>query len=308
MMYNKLFLGLLICMQLASCQTKRETGFVLEKKKLYYNSKEIALGMPVEKFTDAMGMYDRIVIDSSGGFTNRTWYWIKLRGEAYENEENKIVYVNPYIDDKNEKEYNSIKELVNILGKYDSIQEKKSPLRIDKFFIWDELGVTLAADRGNDKLIGNIHLQTLYPTKFENLDLGLIKSLEEERGLPITKEVKERRENDKKNIRQSPKKEYTGNFTYNGRTINLKNIGYTGWEKAIKELRINNSDYDPPGDSPQWSRWIRQSSDMYITFERFSNMDEYNWGEPDKEDVGNLDCIRSIVIWNNTDYPKDETD
>jgi hypothetical protein len=297
---------LLTCMQLASCQTKRETGFVLEKKKLYYNNKEIALGMPVEKFTDAMGMYDRIVIDSSGGFTNRTWYWIKLRGEAYENEENKIVYVNPYIEDKNEKEYNSIKELVNVLGKYDSIEEKKSPLRIEKLFIWDELGVTLAADRGNDKLIGNIHLQTLYPTKFENLDLGLIKSLEEERGLPITKEVKERRENDKKNIRQSPKKEYTGNFTYNGRTINLKNIGSTGWEKAIKGLSINNSDYDPPGDSPQWSRWIRQSSDMYITFERFSNMDDYNWGEPDKEDVGNLDCIRSIVIWNNTDYPKDE--
>ena len=48
---------LLACMQLASCQTKSETGFVLEKKKLYYNSKEIALGMTDEKFTDAMVPY-----------------------------------------------------------------------------------------------------------------------------------------------------------------------------------------------------------------------------------------------------------
>lgn len=297
---------LLACIQLASCQTKRETGFVLEKKKLYYNNKEIALGMPVEQFTEAMGMYDRINIDSSGGFTSRRWHWKKEKYRAYFDSDEKKYII--FLNNENLIRFETMEEMISKYGKYDSIEEKKSPLRIDKFFIWDELGVTLAADRGNNKLIGNIHLQTLYPTKFENLDLGLVKSLEEERGLPITKEVKERRENDKKNILQSPKKEYTGNFTYNGRTINLKNIGYTGWEKAIKGLSINNSDYDPPGDSPQWSRWIRQSSDMYITFERFSNMDEYNWGEPDKEDVGNLDCIRSIVIWNNTDYPKDETD
>ena len=49
----------------------------MEKKKLYYDGKEIALGMPIEKFTEAMGMYNRIDIDSSGGFTNRTWYWKK---------------------------------------------------------------------------------------------------------------------------------------------------------------------------------------------------------------------------------------
>ena len=61
---------LLVFVQLVSCQTKKETGFVLEKKKLYYNSKEIALGMPVEKFTEAIGMYDRIDIDLSGGYTN----------------------------------------------------------------------------------------------------------------------------------------------------------------------------------------------------------------------------------------------
>ncbi|MFD2908244.1 hypothetical protein ACFSX9_05800 [Flavobacterium ardleyense] len=56
----KIITVLLACMQLASCPTNKEKGFVLEKNKLYYNSKEIALGMPIEKFTDAMGMYDRI--------------------------------------------------------------------------------------------------------------------------------------------------------------------------------------------------------------------------------------------------------
>lgn len=72
------------------------SGFVVDGDKLYYNSREIALGMPIEKFVDAFGKYDRISVDSSGGFTNKTWYWAKIRGEAYENEENKIVYINPY--------------------------------------------------------------------------------------------------------------------------------------------------------------------------------------------------------------------
>ena len=295
---------LLTFVQLVSCQSKQEkkmeSGFVIQDSKLYYNSKEIALGMPIEKFTDAMGMYDRIDIDSSGGFTNRTWHWIKLRGEAYENEENKIVYVNPYIDDEKEKEYNSIDELVKILGKYDSIEESKTPLRIQKLFIWDKLGITLAADTGNDKVIGNIHLQTLYPSKFEELDLGLVKNFEEQNGFPLTKEVKEKRENDKENIRKSPEKEYTGNFTYNGHTINIKDIGYTGWQKAVKALKIEGSDFDPPGDSPAWSRLIRQSSEMYITLERFSNENESGELRPDK--VGKFDCIESIVIWNHTTY------
>ena len=289
--------------QLVSCQTKKETGFVLEKKKLYYNSKEISLGMPIEKFTEAMGMYDRIDIDSSGGFTNRRWHWTEKKYRAYFNDDKKKYVI--FLNNEDKSNFDTMEELISKYGKYDSIEEQKTPWRVDKLFIWDELGITLAADRGNDKLIGNIHLQTLYPTKFEELDLGLVKTYEEERGLPVSKEVKERRENDKENIRKSPKKEYTGNFTYNGKTINLKEIGYTSWEKAIERLGIDNSDYDPPGDSPQWSRWIRQSSDLYVTFERFSNMDEYDWSEPKREDVGDLDCFRSIVIWNSTDYDKD---
>ena len=175
--------------QLVSCQTKKETGFVLEKKKLYYNSKEIALGMPIEKFTEAMGMYDRIDIDSSGGFTNRTWYWRKKKYEAYR-DEGKIVF---RVKECEYEEYNSMEEVISKYGKYDSIEEEKRPWRVDKLFIWDELGITLAADRGNDKLIGNIHLQTLYVTKFKELDLGLVKTYEEERGLPVSNEVKSRR-------------------------------------------------------------------------------------------------------------------
>ena len=107
----------------------------------------------------------------------------------------------------------------------------------------------------------------------------------------------------KKILENLQKKEYTGNFTYNGKTINFKEIGYTGWEKGIERLGIDNSDYDPPGDSPQWSRWIRQSSDLYITFERYSNADEY--GELSPKNLGEIDCIESISIWNSTDYDKD---
>ncbi|MFD2908246.1 hypothetical protein ACFSX9_05810, partial [Flavobacterium ardleyense] len=247
----KIITVLLACIQLASCQTKKETGFVLEKNKLYYNSKEIALGMPVEKFTEAMGMYDRIDIDSSGGFTNRTWYWRKLRGEAYENEENKVVYVNPYIEDKNEKEYNSIEDLVSVIGKYDSLKEDKTPLRVSKFFIWDKLGVSLDAYPENN-IVGNIFIQTLHITKYRELDLGLVKTRDEQYGQPPTKEILNRRENDIAIYERRPKKEYKGNFTYNGKTINLKQIGNTDWQKGIKGLGIDNSDYDPPGDSPQW--------------------------------------------------------
>jgi hypothetical protein len=293
---SNFFIGVFVFAQLVSCQSKKETGFVLENRKLYYNSKEIALGMPIEKFTDAMGMYDRISIDSSGGFTNRSWYWKKEKYEAYI-DDGKIVF---RVKESNYIEYNSMEEVISKYGKYDSIEESKSPLRIDKLFIWDQLGITLAADRGNDKLIGNIHLQVLYPTKFEKLDLGLVKTYEEERGLPVTKEVKENRENDKKNISQCPKKEYSGNFTYNGKTINFKEIGYTGWKKAIDKLGISGSDYDPPGDSPQWSRSIKDIKDMYVTLERYSNENKYDELSP--ENLGKIDCIESIAIWNFDDY------
>uniref|UniRef100_UPI00404894F8 DUF7738 domain-containing protein n=1 Tax=Flavobacterium sp. TaxID=239 RepID=UPI00404894F8 len=307
----------LIFAQLVSCQTEKETGFVLEKKKLYYNSKEIALGMPIEKFTDAMGMYDRIDIDSSGGRVITDYYWKTKFISVNKHSKNDYFFIikmkkdkktGRLIEDNNEsyEKVYSMEEIISKYGKYDSIEEQKTPWRVDKLFIWDELGITLAADRGNDKLIGNIHLQTLYVTKFRELDLGLVKTYEEERGLPVSKEVRDRRENDISIFKRRPKKEYTGNFTYNGKTINLKEIGYTGWEKGIKGLGIDNSDYNPPGDSPQWSRWIRQSSEMYITFERFTNLDEYDWSEPNREDVGDLDCFRSIVIWNGIDYMKED--
>ena len=130
--------------------------------------------------------------------------------------------------------------------------------------------------------------------------MGLVKNLEEERGLPLTAETKEKRKNDKWFFNRRPKKEYAGNFTFNGKTINLKKVGYTGWEKGIEGLGIAGSDYDPPGDSPQWSRWIRVHSDMYLTLSRFNNENEYRALSRDK--VGEFDCVKDIVIWwNRTD-------
>jgi hypothetical protein len=298
-------------MQLASCQSKKETGFVLENRKLYYNSKEIALGMPIEKFTDAIGMYDRISIDSSGGQSIKNYYWKEKLIRVNKHSNNNFYYISKLkrnsksgklIDDYSIslQEESSFDNILMKYGKYDSIKEQKTPLRIDKLFIWDELGITLAADRGNDKLIGNIHLQTLFVTKFKKLDLGLVKTYEEENGLPVSKYVKDTRENDKVIFNRRPKKEYSGNFTYNGKTINFKEIGYTGWNKAISKLGIAGSDYDPPGDSPQWSRSIKDIKDMYVTLERYSNENKYDELSP--ENLGKIDCIESIAIWNFDDY------
>ena len=301
---------LLAFFQLSSCQTKKQSGFVIQDSKLYYNSKEIALGMPIEKFTDAMGMYDRIDIDSSDVSVVKNYFWKTKLINVNKHSDNDYFTIIKMIRDKitgeisedteSYKKVKTLEEIISKYGKYDSIKEEKTPLRIQKLFIWDKLGITLAADTGNDKVIGNIHLQTLYPSKFEELDLGLVKNFEEQNGFPLTKEVKEKRENDKENIRKSPKEEYTGNFTYNGHTINIKDIGYTGWQKAVKALKIEGSDFDPPGDSPAWSRLIRQSGEMYITLERFSNENESGELRPDK--VGKFDCIESIVIWNHTTY------
>lgn len=75
MKISKILFLLTVSMQLASCQTKKESGFVIHDGKLYYNAKEIALGMPIEKFTDAMGMYDRIDIDSSNVSVVKKKFW-----------------------------------------------------------------------------------------------------------------------------------------------------------------------------------------------------------------------------------------
>ncbi len=119
----------------------------------------------------------------------------------------------------------------------------------------------------------------------------------------MNKEQLERRKKDIEYINSVPKKEYIGNFTYNGKTINIKEIGYMGWEKVIKELSLEGSDFDPPGDSPAWSRWIKETNEFYITLERFSNTLEYEELSPDK--VGNFDFIQSIGIWNYENYGTD---
>jgi hypothetical protein len=207
------------------------------------------------------------------------------------------------IEDNNVS-YDKVKTLEEIIakyGKYDSIKEKKSPLRISKFFIWDELGVSLDA-YAETNIVGNIYIQTLLKTKCEKLDLGLVKTYEEERGLPAPKKVREQRENDISRYIRKPKQEYKGKFTYNGKTINFKELRYTDWEKGIGKLGIDNSDYDPPGDSPQYSRRIHLSSDLIITLERHTNLDDYGIEEPNVEEVGEIDFFESIVIWWFKDY------
>ncbi|CAD0008325.1 DUF7738 domain-containing protein [Flavobacterium chungangense] len=295
---------LIIFSQLSGCQIKKQSGFVIQDGKLYYDSKEIALGMSIEKFTDAMGMYDRIDIDSSDVSVVKNYFWKTKLINVNKHSDNDYFTIIKMIRDKvtgeitedteSYKKVKTLEEIINIYGQYDSVEEEKMNLRIDKLFIWDKLGISLSA-YPETNIVGNIHIQTLHVTKYWELDLGLVKNFEEQNGFPLTKEVKEKRKQDKEHFEEAPKEEYKGKFTYNGNTINLKEIGYKGWDKGVKGLGIEGPDFDPPGDSSTSSRWIKDDYDMYVTLERFSNEEEFEGLSPDK--VGKFDCIKSIVIW-----------
>ena len=98
-------------------------------------------------------------------------------------------------------------------------------------------------------------------------------------------------ENDIKIFNKSPKQEYKGNFTYNGNTVNLKEVGYENWETIVSKLKISGESYNPPGDSPNWSRVIRESDNLNLTMERFTNL--LNEVKPKDK----IDGIKGISIW-----------
>ena len=257
---------------LVSCQDKKknectQSGFCVQDTLLYYNQKQIYLGMPSDKFVDALGKYDREVIDSSGGFTSRTWKWEKLDCEAYENENNKIVFLNTKVGSE---KFNTMQEVIKKYGKFDSYTEEKSPLRINKFYIWDKIGIDIAVNVKTEE-VENIFIQTLLVKKIMKIDMES--------------------ENDIKIFNKSPKQEYKGNFTYNGNTVNLKEVGYENWETIVSKLKISGESYNPPGDSPNWSRVIRESDNLNLTMERFTNL--LNEVKPKDK----IDGIKGISIW-----------
>ena len=56
----------------------------------------------------------------------------------------------------------------------------------------------------------------------------------------MNKEQLERRKKDIEYINSVPKKEYIGNFTYNGKTINIKELEETIDQQTAKQNRLKN--------------------------------------------------------------------
>ena len=271
---------------LVSCQDKKknectQSGFCVQDTLLYYNQKQIYLGMPSDKFVEALGKYDREVIDSSGGEIIRDYFWKKKMISVNKHSDNnyfriakmkKDAETSEITEDYNEKtvQVKTLEEIIKKYGKFDSYTEEKSPLRINKFYIWDKIGIDIAVNVKTEE-IENIFIQTLLVKKIMKIDMES--------------------ENDIKIFNKSPKQEYKGNFTYNGNTVNLKEVGYENWETIVSKLKISGESYNPPGDSPNWSRVIRESDNLNLTMERFTNL--LNEVKPKDK----IDGIKGISIW-----------
>ncbi|QYS87579.1 hypothetical protein JJC03_07130 [Flavobacterium oreochromis] len=90
-----LFMAFLMMSLLSSCQNMNEKsnncpeqGFCIQDTLLYYNAKRINVGEPIANFVKIAGKPDRIVTDSLGGNTNKTWKWSK--GFSAYNDEKKL--------------------------------------------------------------------------------------------------------------------------------------------------------------------------------------------------------------------------
>ncbi|OWP74003.1 DUF7738 domain-containing protein, partial [Flavobacterium oreochromis] len=169
---------------------------------------------------------------------------------------------------------NSIEEVIKKYGKYDEYKEDKVDLTISKFYVWDNLGISVWI-KSLDK-IGQINIYPILSSKTYFYDMT--------------------KEDDNAVFKRHPLKEYKGNFTYNHRTVNLSKVGYTGWEKFTDGLKINGVDFDPPGDSKTMSRWIKKTDDLYVSINRYTNEEEYQEGLR-VQDNGKIDGIKSIEIW-----------
>ncbi|SIS53649.1 hypothetical protein SAMN05421786_10193 [Chryseobacterium ureilyticum] len=311
--YKLIFL-LFIMTQLVSCQDKNiqgmEDGFYIKDKKLYYNQKNIALGIPVDQFVDAFGKYDRKVEYSTGGGEHSDWFWTKkmFKASTSTNESGQeiIILAKMRIDEETGKpvedyngeykEFSNINDVIKMYGKYDSISIDKSSARTSTFYVWDKLGINAAEANG---VISTVNLYPLHVLKTMDLDLATGKTFYDGAGnAQLTQEMLEDRKNDKAIFDRMPKQEFKGKFSYNGNTIDFSKIGNTDWNNVVSGLKISGSDFDPAGDSEKWSREIRESYDLYITINRYSNAEES--GKLSVKKIGKYDTVGDISIWQHT--------
>ena len=266
---------------LASCQNKSQSieisnsqGFYIQDSLTYYNGKRFDIAGSVKDLINIVGKPDRTVIDSSGGNTNKSWKWNKTGDEAYivKNKKVKVFNINS-IDSG--KEYNSIEEAVNKLGKFDEYKENKQPLDIRKYYIWDKLGIEVYVTPKEE--INCIYLHTLHYSKTKLIS-------------------KEELENTDLVYNNAPKQEYKGMFTYNGHSVDFSKMGYDNWFKTVKDLNMEGESYDPPGDSKEWSRIISErnlSVEMLRDSNELGSTDGFHVSE-----IGVVNAVKYIQISN----------
>jgi len=298
------FLIMLTTFHLASCQendTKKcpESGFCINDASLYYNQKPIAIGDKVEDFANALGKQDRIVKDSVGGQVITDYYWDAKKLKANSHPANDFVMLIPmvksdsgegYVEDFSGEgyvKYKNIGEIEKKYGKFDRVDKKEMPLDVTEFYVWDKLGVNMAVHNGIVEQVNIYPIPLFWAT---DLDLTDKTASVEGPELPYREpndEVISKRQDDKKLFNRYPKGIYEGNFSFDGNIINIKEIGNKGWEKAIAKLKIQGEEYDPPGDSEGWSRFLKPSYDLYAEIKRYN-------GRRQNQD---LDLIKSIEIY-----------
>lgn len=302
-MKNIFFLFLLV-FQLSSCQDKitsdkkdnncPENGFCVENRQLRYNQELISIGMPVEKFIAIFGKQDRTAIDSIGGKPDgKGWSW-KDGGEAYINDEGRIVYFNINRNAENEF-FKTIDDAVKRFGKFEKEEITKNPLRIHTFYIWDKLGINVSVKSGK---VSQINIYPLHITKTMKLEIGAERLIKSTDGkiIIIEKVEDNKRKNDRAIFEIQPTQEYKGKFSYDGNTIDFSKIGYQGWNDMVLGLKISGDDYSAGGDSKDWFRELRESPELRVTFNRYSNENAYD--ELSVKKLGKIDGVESIQIWN----------
>ena len=303
-MKNLIFYFLLV-FQISSCQEKKadkinddtkcqEKGFCVENRQLHYNQQLISIGMPVEKFIKFLGKHDRVAVDSiGGGADGKGWSW-KDGGEAYIDEKGKIVYFN-YNSNSEKELFNTIQDAVKKHGKFDKEEITKNPLRIHTFYVWDKLGLNASVRKGK---ISQINIYPIHVSKMMTFESDKERLLKSHDGSTIIKEkVDERKRRDDKIIfERHPKYEFKGKFTYDGNSVDFSKIGSSDWNKMVSGLKISGDDYSKGGDSKDWFRELRESPELRVTFNRYSNENAYD--ELSVKKLGKIDGVGSIEIWN----------
>lgn len=307
---NNLILLIIIMTQTISCQektSKNTNSFQIDKKEIFYNDKKIHLGMPIEEFAKIVNSEYRIAKYSLPGNKTTFYYWKTKKIHVTESinyfdvkgleidEKTGEFFPNWKDDAPKFPKYNSLSEVIKKYGKYDTLKVQETPSQEQTFYVWDKLGFNVAV---HDNTVGQINLYPIAFTKRETeYRLRVPGPPMRQSDDYILTDDKTDVENYQVMLERQPKTEFKGTFSYDGNTADFAKIGYTDYNKMVKDLHIEGSSYDPPGDSKAWGRKIWLSYDNCLVDIRRYNND----GTTIKNKVGKMDGVLSIEIWRFTD-------